>query len=155
MSGLDGLQNESRRPDNVRPQIKQKELLPAVLAIRRKYSVYGKDKLKVLLLEERGIDASVSTIGYILKKLVRSGIVASVADVCGTKTSLPRRLFNDHAQRFDFTKPKNPGEMVQIDHMSIDKYKHFAAICQITKMLYSQVYTQATSVNGALFLHEL
>ena len=45
--------------------------------------------------------------------------------------------------------------MVQVDHMSLDKYKHFAAICPITKLFYSQIYTQATSANGALFLQEL
>ncbi len=155
MSGLDGLQNASRRPDKIRFAIKQKEIESTVLAIRRKYPIFGKDKIKILMQEEYGVYASVSTIGFVLTRLKKQGKIVSVADICGTKTPYPKRKFEDHAQRYDFSKPKNPGEMVQMDHMSIAKHKHFAAICPITKLFYSQIYTQATSEIGAQFLQEL
>lgn len=153
--GLEGLQNESRRPDKTRQAIKQKEIMSQVLALRRKYKVFGKDKIKVMLQEEYGINASVSTVGAVLKKLITIGKVPLVADLCGRKISTPRRRFDDHAQRFDFVWAKSPGDKIQIDHMVEGNYKHFAAICPITKLWFAQVYTNATSAIGAQFLKDV
>lgn len=155
LEGLYGLQNSSRRPDSICKPIKQNEIEVAVLALRRKYPIFGKDKIKIMLQEEYGIFASVSTVGYVLKKFLLSHKIFLVADICGKKTPYPKRRFDGYAQKFDYSKPKNPGEMVQIDHMIEGNYKHFAAICPTTKLWFSQIYTQATSANGALFLQEL
>lgn len=152
--GFDGLENQSRRPNKVRIATKQNEIASSVYAIRIKYPIFGKDKIKILLEEDYKIKASVSTVGAVLTQLKKKRKISSVADACGTKTPRAKRQFDDHAQRYDFTKPKYPGAMIQIDHMVIKDYKHFAAICPITKMLYSQIYTRATSVIGAQFLKE-
>lgn len=154
LSGLEGLQNADRRPDNVRQAIKQKKIESHVLALRKKYPIFGKDKIKIMLQAEYEICASVSTVGAVLKKLIISGKVPLVANLCGRKISLPKRRFDAHAQRFDFIRPKKPGEKIQIDHMVEGKYKHFAAICPITKLWFAQVYTSATSAVGAQFLQE-
>lgn len=153
--GIEGLQNYSRRPNNVRKPIKNHELELLVLALRRKYPIFGKDKIKIMLEKEYSFIASVSAVGRILKQLIEQRKIVSVADFCGKKTPRKKRRFDDHAQPFDFTQSKRPGEMMQIDHMVEGIYKHFAAICPITKLWYSQVYTKANSANGAMFLEEL
>lgn len=153
--GIEGLQNYSRRPNRIRKAIKNIELERCVLALRRQYPIFGKDKIKVMLEVEYGIIASVSSVGRILTDLINQRKIVSVADYCGKKTPRKRRRFDDHAQAFDFTKATQPGEMMQIDHMVEGIYKHFAVICPITKLWYSQVYTKANSANGALFLEEL
>ncbi len=48
------------------------------------------------------------------------------------------------------------GELIQIDHMRVTKnsihFKHFQAICPITKVLVAQIYSNATSSSAAHFL---
>ena len=153
--GIEGLQNYSRRPNRVRKPIKNPALEQLVLTLRRKYPIFGKDKIKVMLEIEYGFIASVSAVGRILDQLIDQRKIVSVADFCGKKTPRKKRRFDDHAQPFDFTKATKPGEMMQIDHMIEGIYKHFAVICPITKLWYAQVYTKANSANGALFLDEL
>jgi len=153
--GIEGLQNCSRRPNNVRKPIKNQALEQQVLTLRCKYPIFGKDKIKVMLESEYGIAVPVSAVGRILSHLINQRKIVSVADFCGKKTPRKKRRFDDHAQPFDFTKATQPGEMLQIDHMVEGMYKHFAVICPITKLWYAQVYTKANSRNGALFLDEL
>lgn len=153
--GIEGLENYSRRPNNVRKPIKNHLLEQQILTLRRKYPIFGKDKIKVMLEIEYGVIACVSAVGRILSQLINQRKIFSVADFCGKKTPRKKRRFDDHAQPFDFTKATKPGEMMQIDHMVEGIYKHFAVICPITKLWYSQVYTKANSANGALFLEEL
>ena len=153
--GLEGLQNANRMPDNVRKAIKQKEIEPHVLKLRKKYPFFGKYKIQVMLKTEFDLQASASTIGYVLKKLLKQKKIVSVAVFCGKKTPLKQRRFEGHAQRFRFEKAQNPGEMIQVDHMTEGHHKHFAAICPITKLFFAQIYTKATSAYGAQFLQEM
>lgn len=153
--GIEGLENYSRRPNNVRKSTKNPVLEQLILTLRRKYPIFGKDKIKVMLATEYEIFVSVSAVGRILKQLIEQRKIVSVADFCGKKTPRKKRRFDDHAQPFDFTKAAKPGEMMQIDHMVEGIYKHFAVICPITKLWYAQVYTKANSMNGSLFLDEL
>ena len=153
--GLEGLQNASRRPDKIRQSIKQIDIESKVLALRRKYPIFGKYKIQIMLQEEYKIYASVSTVGYILQRLIKQRKVVSVANLCGKKTPLKQRRFDGHAQRFRFEKAQSPGEMMQVDHMVEGHYKHFAAICPVTKLVFAQVYAKATSAYGAQFLQEM
>ena len=53
-------------------------------------------------------------------------------------------------------KRTQPGEMVQIDHMSVylnsKGIKHFKAICPKTRFMVAHAYSRATSINAANFL---
>ena len=68
-----------------------------------------------------------------------------------------KRAFNHHAKPWQYGfKPKEPGELVQIDHMSVIKnnirLKHFQAWDPITKTLVAEVYSNATSIVATKFL---
>jgi transposase InsO family protein len=54
-------------------------------------------------------------------------------------------------------KPKNPGELFQIDHMTVSlasdfTVKHFQGVCPVTKMVVEQAYSRATSTVAKQFL---
>jgi putative transposase len=56
-------------------------------------------------------------------------------------------------------KAKNPGEMLQIDHLTASqngiKIKHFQAYCPVTKFVHAEIFSEATSENAAKFLYKL
>lgn len=56
-------------------------------------------------------------------------------------------------------KAKNPGELVQIDHMSVTKHniamKEFRAWDPITKVIVTNVVSNATSAAAKRFLHKV
>ena len=151
--GLEGLENGDRRPDKVRRPVIQNAIYDAVLAIRKEYPVYGKEKIRVLL-EDHNIYVSASSVGRVLNHLMEQGKIQPVAEVCGKKMARKARIFNNHAQKYTYRKSQKPGDMMQIDHMTIDRFKVFSAICPATKILFSKSFHQATSHNGALFLKE-
>ena len=91
---------------------------------------YGKDKIAVILLRDYGIKLSASSVGRILRKLLIAGKIQRSETFCCRKR---RRKFDRHAKRWQYGKhiPLRPGQMVQIDHMSVTKnqlhMKHFQA----------------------------
>lgn len=54
---------------------------------------------------------------------------------------------------------KEPGEMVQIDHMSVYSdgscVKHFKAVCPVSRFMVANVYSNATSYTAAKFLKKV
>ena len=52
-----------------------------------------------------------------------------------------------------------PGELVQVDHMTVEVgtklIKHFQAVCPVTKIVVKQAYRRATSVTAARFLQKI
>ena len=46
-------------------------------------------------------------------------------------------------------------KMIQVDHMTEGIFKHFAAICPISKLIFAYAYRQATALTGADFLKKL
>lgn len=154
--GLTGLESVCKKPHKIRDAIEQKRIKDFVLQARKKYPIYGKAKIKVMLEKEKGVKASVTTIGRIITKSIKQGLIKHVGDICGTRIRVNRRKFDDHAQRFQFgMKAKELGEMIQIDHMTVAEYKHFAAICPISKLLFAYAYTKATAFTAADFLQKL
>jgi putative transposase len=74
------------------------------------------------------------------------------------KTESKKRVFDNHAQRWQHgMKGREPGQLVQIDHMTVHipgfgYAKHFSATCPFTKYAAYLVYREANSKNAALFL---
>lgn len=158
--GLQGLEDESRRPNNLRKPFWSKEVEKLVLKVRLNHPAFGKEKIRTILLRDYQQKTSITTVGRILKKLINKGLIKAVSFVCGRKFS-KQRIFNGHAQRWKYgTKAKKIGEFVQVDHMTINMpgigyVKHFSAICPITKLTCQLIYNTATSKNAAAFLQHM
>jgi transposase InsO family protein len=127
------------------------------MRLRREHHTYGKAKLTVLLARDHGITLSESTVGRILFNLMERGLVVRYA--AATKI-VRKRKFDGHARRWAYDlRPTTPGEMIQIDHMTVNKrnllLKHFQAWDPLTKYTHAEVYSSATSANAARFLEGL
>ncbi len=155
-SGLAGLEQLSKKPDTIRKPQWTKATESLVLATRKKFPLWGKAKLAVIIKRNHGIVISVSTIGRILKKLIAGHKVKPVMFYYGKLPKRPR-TFNGHAKRWRYgMKSTSPGELIQVDHMTINlpgmRLKHFKAVCPFTKIVVEQVYRTATSFIAAEFL---
>lgn len=155
--GVAGLENQNRKPHNVRHPQWSSGVENKVREIRNKFPVWGKDKIAVILKREFNLNVSISTVGRILSKLLKQHKIRSVAFYTGKYSPKPR-VFNYHAQRLPIgRKSKKPGELVQIDHMVVKidsgkEVRHFEAICPTTHFSIGRAYRQATSLNATNFL---
>lgn len=155
--GLAGLEKQSTRPNNARKPAWKEHAVNKILHLRRQNPIYGKAKITVLLKRDHDIRLSVSTVGRILTDLIKRNKVRSASFYYAKKRIRPR-VFNNHAQRWKHgMKAGKPGELLQIDHMTINlssgfTVKHFQAICPITKIVFEQAYSCATSHIAEQFL---
>lgn len=158
--GLAGLEDYSRRPKTIRKHEWTHEMKIRVHNLRNLYSFFGKSKIAVMYQNHYQEHISETTVGKILKNLLYDRKIQSVADVCGMK-EIKRRTFNDHARRLPKgRKSQEIGDLIQIDHMSVQLpkiggAKQFNAICPTSKYVVSKTYWQATSHNAENFLRFL
>lgn len=156
--GLQGLMKQSTAPHRTRPSCQTTQMITLVLRLRQENPTYGKAKIHTLLKRDHKLDISQSTTGRILKRLMRQKLINKVFYLFKPKA---RRVFNKHAKRFEYgMRAKQPGDLVQIDHMSIShklnfKVKHFAAIDPTTKCLEARGYYGAKSKTAADFLERV
>ena len=156
--GLKGLESGPRAPRRRRVCHWTKQQEQQVLHLRKRYPLWGKRKLWRVLVRERGWTLSESTVGRIVARLVRLGRVEPVAFYYGQVKPKRRRQFTHHAKRWRYgMKAKEPGELMQADHMSINfseggGVKEFKATCPVSKWSGLQVYSRATSRNAKRFL---
>ena len=112
-------------------------------------------------MRERCWTLSESTVGRIVAKLVRLGRVRPVAFYYGRVKPKRRWQFTHHAKRWRYgMKAKAPGELMQLDHMSIsftegEVVKEFKATCPVSKWSGLRVCRRATSGNARRFLEAL
>jgi len=147
---------KSRRPHNLRQSLVGKDILTLVHNLRVVNPTYGKAKIAVILTRDYYIKISESTVGRILKQLMDSHKIKRSLSALRVRR---RRRFNSHAKSWSYNiKPKAPGEMVQIDHMTVVKHgvsmKHFQAWDPITKVIVADVTSNATSMAAAKFLRK-
>ena len=125
-----------------------------ILSIRRGNPTYGKNKIAVILKRDHRFTISESSVGRVIKKLMQCGLIQ-------TSLSAPRqkrhRRFKGHAKAWSYSKkPTRPGEMIQIDHMSVTvnqcSVKHFQAWDKLSKHIYADVFSNATSRSAKTFL---
>ena len=103
-------------------------MVDRVLALRRKYPRWGKDKL-VVLLHQEGFSVSASMVGRILGELKRKGAIREPLRQGGSR----RRWLR--ARPYAVRKPKQyraiePGDLVQVDTLDVRPlpglvWKHF------------------------------
>lgn len=155
--GLAGLENESKSPNNKRKETWTKDIENKIYHLRKQYPVWGKAKIKVMYERQYNEKISESMVGRIIKKLIGKDKIYPVNFLL-YKTIKKNRQFNGHAQRIKKgMKAVRPGELVQIDHMtinigSIGEIKHFSAVCPVTKIAVERIYNSANSRNAADFL---
>jgi hypothetical protein len=157
MHGLEGLEDESRRPDNLRKSAWTRKEEKLVYRVRKRFNLWGKYKIAAILSREYNSNLSASTVGRIISKFIAKGKIKPVGFYFG-RTAKKRRAFDNHAQRWQYgMKTQEPGDLVQMDHATIRLscgkiVKHFKAICPLTKLTIERAYTRATSAIAAQFL---
>ena len=149
-----GIMPSTKRPKIFRQSDVSSSVKEKVLQIRRENPTYGKAKITVILERDYGLSYSESTIGRIIKAYMEKGIITR-------SLSAPRkkkhRRFETHAAKWRYEmKARQPGEMVQIDHMTATKsgvtVKHFKAWDPLSKVIIAEVYSNATSNTAKKFL---
>lgn len=154
--GTEGLVRRSTRPKRVRQSAIPQSVCDQILQLRRQHPTYGKAKLTVLLARDHGIRLSESTVGRILRKLMDQGRFRKHTANRWSK----RRRFTHHAKRWQYgMRGLQPGDLIQIDHMSVSKnqhdFKHFQAWDPVTRHASAEAYRNATSRSAAFFLDHL
>jgi transposase len=161
LQGLRGLVAESRRPCRVRQPQWSRHHEQQVWRLRRRFPDWGKLTIQHVLQRDHGIELSVSTVGRILAKGVRLGRIRPVCRSQGRLRPLRRRPRRPYARRWRYgMKGCRPGELVQIDHMTVRfpdgrEIKEFKALCPVSKQLVVRAYSRATARNAQRFLEAL
>lgn len=155
--GLKGLERRSNRPKRFRVSKIASEIIELILKIRLENPTYGKAKIAVIIRRDFAINLSESSVGRILKKLITEGKITKSISSCKHKR---KRKFTSHAKKWQYgMKASNPGEMIQIDHMSVTKHniamKEFRAWDPITKVIVADVVSNATSAAATKFLRKV
>ena len=151
----------SRRPRNVRRPQWSPMLAQAVEELRADNPMWGKRKL-VWLLRREGFAVSVSTVGRILKSLMRRGLVMPVPTLRRKPGGRRFRLIGrHHAKRLPKgLKPETPGQLVQIDTVFVNlapgkAVKHFTAYDPVARWTVAGVAGRATASLAAGFLDKV
>jgi transposase InsO family protein len=155
---LTTLEDRSHRPHRRRQPTWTPELADRVLALRRLYPRWGKDKLAVLLARE-GRRVSVSMVGRILTRLKLRGVLH--------EPPRGRARFRRRARgrRYAVRKPRawtvrQPGDLVQVDTLELRPLpgvvvKQFTARDVISRWDVIEAHRRATSALAAQFLNTL
>ena len=160
--GARGLTPRSRQPKRCRTARWSTQDERLVWQLRRAHPTYGKLRLWRVLVRDHGFTASASTVGRILARGRRLGRIKPCAFYAqGQVKPKRRRQFSGHAKRWRYgQRAKKPGELVQIDHLSVSLLpghviKDFKAICPVSKCLVQRAYGRATAGNAGRFLQEV
>jgi transposase len=154
LHGLKGAIKRSKRPKRLREKTVVNAILDEVLLVRLENPTYSKAKIGAILRRDHGVLISDSSVGRALSILIKRGKIKVSA--CAAKAKR-RRKFNKHAQRWQYgMKPVKPGDIVQIDHMTVSKnnicFKHFKAWDAVSRFVYADVTTNATAISARTFL---
>jgi putative transposase len=158
--GASGLENKSRAPHRPRRPDDYRHLRQRVCHLRKANIMWGKNKIAAVLQRE-GHSISASTVGRILKELMDKGVVKPAPILKGQHIKRRRNHWRKSAKKWKYSmKATKPGEMIQIDHMSVTvpgsgAIKHFKATCPITKITVTEVYRKADSATAKVFLHKV
>jgi transposase InsO family protein len=161
LHGLMGLEDEDKRPINIRKTSWSAEVESRIYHLRKQYPLFGKQKIAIMYERKYKMHISESTTGRIISRLIKLDKIKPVNFYLYGKKDRKKRVFNNYAQRWKHgMKATKPGELIEVDHSTIHVpgsgyLKHFSATCQITKFAVYQVYQEATSKNAAEFLEHM
>jgi transposase-like protein len=150
-------ERRSKRPKRRRA----KTWTPALVeALRLDHPMWGKAKLGPLL-RRQGFAVSDATVGRIIAYLVARGVVEPVPTLRRRKGRGARHWRRKHAQRLPKgTKPTRPGELVQIDTLSVNirpdrAIKQFTAYDPVARFTAAKAFSAATAGCAKNFLEKL
>src|SRR5258708_2797842 len=157
---LSTLEGRSHRPRKVRQPTWTPELAERVLALRKQYPAWGKDKLVVLLRKQK-LAVSTSMVGRILMYLKRRGILREPprpAVLLRQRRKLRKRP--GAVRKPKYWRIREPGDLVEIDSKEIRMrhgvvLKHFSARDVVSRWDVIEVHRRATSLAAARFLEVL
>lgn len=146
-----------KKPKVLRKPLWGESEMQLVLRLRRENLTYGKAKITVILERDYGQHLSESTVGRILKHLMNKGLIQRSLSASHKKR---KRSFKGHAQKWIYgMKALKPGQMLQIDHMTVSKNnisaKHFQAWDPKSRFIHASLYSSAKSQSAKKFLEEL
>jgi transposase InsO family protein len=150
----------SRRPKRVRAKSWTPALVEAVEALRLDHPMWGRAKIGPLVRRE-GFVVSDATVGRIIAHLVGRGAVEWVPTLRRRKGGAARQWRRKHALRLPKgTKPSVPGELVQVDTLSINvrpekAIKQFTAYDPVARFTAAKAFSTASAGCGANFLDKL
>jgi transposase InsO family protein len=150
----------SRRPKRVRAKSWTPALVEAVEALRLDHPMWGRAKLGPLVRRE-GFALSDATIGRIIAHLIQRGVVERVPTLRRRKGAGARQWRRKHALRLPKgTKATIPGELVQIDTLSInvrpDKaIKQITAYDPVARFTAAKAFSTASAGCAANFLDKV
>jgi len=107
------------------------------------------------------LNLSERTVGRLLNDFIERNKILPVAWYQGRTRPKRPRSFNRHARRWKkASKAQQPGQMVQIDHMSVSvangfMIKEFKAVCPHTRLCFMRADSSATAVGATRFLDYL
>ena len=154
------LEARSHRPKKVRQPTWTPALAERVLALRKQYPRWGKDKLAVLLRREQRT-VSISMVGRILVQLKRRGVLhepPKPAVLLRARRKLRKRPWA--VRKPKYWRIEQPGDLVEIDTKEIRMrggviLKHFSARDVISRWDVVEVHRRGTSLAAARFLDTL
>jgi putative transposase len=155
---LQGLQDGSHRPHHRRQPTWSAALAERVLALRRQYPRWGKDKLVVLLARE-GRSVSTSMVGRILTYLKKRGVLVEPLRR-GVRVGGPRPPRPWAVRKPRDWRVEQPGDLVEVDTMDLRPVpgvvlKQFTARDVISRWDVIEVRRRATATAATAFLDTL
>lgn len=152
---LHSLEDRSRRPKRIRKPSWPPELVQAVERLRKQYPKWGKEKL-ASLLQPKGLSASESTVGRILKNLKHRRVLPELRPWA---ISSRKRKTRKHATRkpMDYQVTK-PGDLVELDTMDVRPLpgvvlKSFTSRDCAARWDVLEIHCAATAINARTFLN--
>ena len=157
---LDTLEARSHRPRRVRRPTWSAQQSDAVLALRRRYPRWGKDKLH-RLLSRQGIVVSISMVGRIMSDLKRRGVLIEPprpAVLTRQRRKLRHRPWATRKPRF--WPVRKPGDLVGLDTKQLHPARgvqlhHFSARDLVSRWDVVEVHQKATARTAVQFLDSL
>lgn len=158
---LDDLRSESRRPLNLRKPAERSTMRKRIQELREEFPTWGKRKITCLLLREK-ILAKESTVGRVISGLIKRGVIPSAklaAQRAGVRTK-PKRPYALRLKRGQRLSGKEPGDAIQIDHMSVPIQpgkivKHFNAVCTVSRWNVADVFSSASAKTASAFIDKV
>ena len=157
---LHTLEDRSHRPQRLRRPTWTAAQAEAVLAGRREYPRWGKDKL-VVLLRRQGVCLSTSMVGRILSHLKKRGVLVEAPRTETARRQRKKMRGRPWARRKPAFWPiQRPGDLVQLDTKEVRPargvvLKHFSARDMVSRWDVVEVHERATSLAAAHFLDSL
>src|SRR5579863_440515 len=154
------LEERSHRPQRLRQPTWTAAQSHAVLALRREYPRWGKDKL-VVLLRRQGFRLSISMVGRILGDRKRRGVLVEAPALAASGNRRKKMRGRPWARRKPrFWPIRRPGDLVQLDTKELRPargvvLKHFSARDMVSRWDVLEVHERATSLAAAHFLNSL